>query len=647
MTAGSDRGSALVLALLVTFVITLLGVAFLLMAQTETRIARNEARSTQALYLAEAGAQTVRGWFDRPGTALGFPDPAVVRRAQREVIDESDPYEGAPIAGAGEYKQNVADATDVDLDGDGLADLFRRPYRGGIGVEHAMMGREGAPDMRIDDQDADDAVKSYLSDLSRTLFGTSLDSPGQIARISRIDVYAPPYVSVAGNWSRYGLGTVKVTARVYRLDSDGDEAAVLAEHSVETVLNEIPYGTPVYGPLHACGDLTFGGTLSVHWGAVTASGDILGYDPGVPTIVPGLPRQPPPGPRLDRLWVSEPEQADCLLEYTTRVDSADVPDPWLRVVAKGTIVDADEDAHPYPPQVGLPETVGLFPVRNAVNPCVPGSASALGCCDRSNLFQHHPLVGCPEYDYDFWKTIARSGRSGVHYYVHTGAGLFKEGGVDESAELTFHAITHGKTGLFFFDTEDQLAPHDDDNDGVPDNLIEAPIAVTGNWQSAGFVFLNADTFLINGPLTPPTDVELRAPGEPFLDEDANRLYDDGEAWINLAYPPTLGDAFVVDALDNTTDDGGANPGGPVRNSTGPVPISSPASFYGILYTSGSVTASGSGIFYGSVICPGRRHPRRSRSGAGLLLGRPHFHGLAPRGPGALPRVAATRWTDEP
>ena len=39
-----ERGSAMVLAILVTVIMTLLGVSFLMMAQTENRIAENEKR---------------------------------------------------------------------------------------------------------------------------------------------------------------------------------------------------------------------------------------------------------------------------------------------------------------------------------------------------------------------------------------------------------------------------------------------------------------------------------------------------------------------------------------------------------------------------------------------------------------------------
>ena len=61
-----ERGSALVIAVLVTVILTLLGVAFLLMGETENKIAENEKLSAQALYFGEAGVRVVKRWFDRP-----------------------------------------------------------------------------------------------------------------------------------------------------------------------------------------------------------------------------------------------------------------------------------------------------------------------------------------------------------------------------------------------------------------------------------------------------------------------------------------------------------------------------------------------------------------------------------------------------
>jgi Tfp pilus assembly protein PilX len=46
-----ERGSALVLATLITVIMSLLGISYLMMAQTENTIAENERNAAMALYV--------------------------------------------------------------------------------------------------------------------------------------------------------------------------------------------------------------------------------------------------------------------------------------------------------------------------------------------------------------------------------------------------------------------------------------------------------------------------------------------------------------------------------------------------------------------------------------------------------------------
>jgi Tfp pilus assembly protein PilX len=61
-----ERGSALVIALLIMVIMTLLGLAFILVGETEARIARNQRDMSQAQFVAEGGARMVKNWFERP-----------------------------------------------------------------------------------------------------------------------------------------------------------------------------------------------------------------------------------------------------------------------------------------------------------------------------------------------------------------------------------------------------------------------------------------------------------------------------------------------------------------------------------------------------------------------------------------------------
>ena len=73
------------------------------------------------------------------------------------------------------------------------------------------------------------AAKTALTNLSNALF-TGYPGGGLRARVTSLDVYAPPYVQVGGTWTRFGLATVKVVAQIYQGYPDGSEK-VLAERS--------------------------------------------------------------------------------------------------------------------------------------------------------------------------------------------------------------------------------------------------------------------------------------------------------------------------------------------------------------------------------------------------------------------------------
>jgi len=76
-----EAGSALVVALLVTAVVTLLGIGYLFLAETEERIAAHQRDRARLLALAEGGARMVKRWFDAPvrGSAAAPENPFLGR----------------------------------------------------------------------------------------------------------------------------------------------------------------------------------------------------------------------------------------------------------------------------------------------------------------------------------------------------------------------------------------------------------------------------------------------------------------------------------------------------------------------------------------------------------------------------------------
>ncbi len=608
-----ERGSAIVLALLVAVILTLLGISFLWMAETEVRIAENEKLAAQALYVAEGGARVVKSWFDKPSVALHVPEMAEVDRTLRTIdLDGAGP--GVPQAAGGGipyYKEGV------DADADGEDDLFLRPYRGG--TEHALLGTPDGPDVRIDAGDPSSAP--FLRELSIAL-ASDLEGPLFRARIARIDVFGPPYVQDGAVWVRYGLGTIRVTVELRRGTEGGPEERVVAQRTVQAVLNEAPYPGP-YGALHSCADIEWSDGLSVRWGAMTAilNSDLPADEDDYPESVP---RSIPGTPALDSVWGGGWPQS--LADWRSAVDGSAIEDPWFRVLVGGTMGLSVGGTNQQP-----------FPS--------PWSTGAGGCCDHSNLFRRLYYVGCPVYDYDLWKSIAAAGDSHVRYYVWDSGTQYRENG--RGAPQEFADITDGRTGIYFFDTADGLPPRDDDADARYDNLAPPIVVSGGTWSFRGFLFLNAESFRVSGATG--RTAELRAPGEPFHDSSGppDGAWQAGETWVNLAYDSANPyAAFVVDGSDNLQDPGGTGSGA-VRNSTGP-PLSASVHVEGILFTNGAFSSRGNGTYFGSVIA------RQGVSEAGGAAGRPDLfwddrirRGDWPPEGWTLPRVILTRWAADP
>src|SRR5262249_1160114 len=112
------------------------------------------------------------------------------------------------------------------------------------------------------------AEKNYLNTLNSTLFG-SFPTPLQQTKVTEILVYGPPMLTISGVRTRYGIATIKVTAKVYE-QVGGAAERTIATRSVRAVLNQAPH--PASGPIQSCNELQAKGNFAAHWGLVTAVG---------------------------------------------------------------------------------------------------------------------------------------------------------------------------------------------------------------------------------------------------------------------------------------------------------------------------------------------------------------------------------------
>jgi len=301
-----ERGSALVIAVLLMAILTLLGVSYLFMADTENRIAENERLSAQAFYFGEGVTREVKRWFDRPpysasgGANLSRPTTAILDRSKR-IIDTDGPGPNPETQANGSallpyYKLGV------DRDGDGNDDVFDKPYRSGlsdmfVGTRPAPDGT--GPDIVIDRTDP--AARVFLDGLSEKVMPGYPNGAANIAaRAIRIDVFAPPYLDTGGgNWVRYGVATISTHVQILR-DPGGPAEQVMADRTITAVLNETPFAG-AFGPFHSCDEVGWGNQFKVHWGpatAVTTGNMPVGANTGMSLSIP---RDIPPTPKLDLL----------------------------------------------------------------------------------------------------------------------------------------------------------------------------------------------------------------------------------------------------------------------------------------------------------------------------------------------------------
>lgn len=246
-----QRGSALLVSLMVMVGLSLLGLGFVAITETESSIASNERNAVQAQFAAETGARAVvemfqdTEWAQKNGI---LPKNLPAFKTFRDVPGKE-----------GYYKQNS------------MHMLFDKPFKG-ADYNNKLYG-----DGDIEPPTADvwiyygknTASDDYLDDLNAKLFVPDPEHNEQV-RISDIRVYAPPVPGAQRNadgfWddanhARYGVATIKVTAQ--KLNG----GRVVAERGVKAVLLETPFPT-VDGAIETSGTLVGQGSFEVYWGKV-------------------------------------------------------------------------------------------------------------------------------------------------------------------------------------------------------------------------------------------------------------------------------------------------------------------------------------------------------------------------------------------
>ena len=577
-TDDRQRGSALILAILVTAILGIVGATVLQLADGEMKIAAHGRDRDQLLNVAETGARMVKAWFDQPvsgdpSSAVNIRhallgrhdprDPADFDRTRRMIDHDNNPATSRVAADGTTGREFYRQGRSV-VSGRPHLDLFSKPYRGGTTLQ--FLGSESGPDIVLEDRPG---VSDLLDEINADLF----PDQNTTGRIEKIEIFAPIGSDAVSPTDRLGVATVKVTAA--RFDRSGRNLA--ARSVVRMGLAEIPTNAP-RGPLESCGDLTALGPLRARWGRVLAAGDVM------------LPDQ------LDRLdgfvasafpyasfglRISGSASGGDLADWLNDPDDS-VEDPWLKVVAGGNLVGWHT----------LPDQPLPFNQTRSID------------LDHSNLFQRAPGITCATFDYDLWKRIAMSGMPGdrhLHYFAFDpGTGLFREGGAGTPRSV--RDWTHGRTGIFFFDTADGSRPG---------SLNRTPPVVIsgGDWHTAGLIYLNAVSFAADSVAG--VDRVVLPPGEPYDVMDHDGARDGLETYVNLMYGTTIGSGALTDDILKqsvaTQNVSAASPDGErygvattLQRDPRGLPTLAAVNLFGVLYNSGDIVAEGSVVVYGSL-----------------------------------------------
>lgn len=579
----SDRGSALLVSLMVMVGLSLLGLSFVAISETENAISVNERNKTQTQALAEAGAKAVVQWFQDPDTM-----------ADRDLLPANDEdYKTQRVVAAytGYYKPDTVN----DL-------LCDTPF--GPKEPNMLFGDEDHADINIVDGANGD------SDAFIDAFNANFFFDEDAGRVTSIRIYAPPIVGgalVNGFWvggQRYGIATVAVTAQKFNAGG-----VAIAQATCRIVVAPFPLPGPG-GAIQAGGGIATNGAYEVHWGAIESEDDgdtyvkreftsfpwFDAYDrayfeygldsstewkANTDYIVGAIVRPTNAATAKLReyvvtvagtshatdepLWDSDPE-TDGTVTYAERTPTIypiqtvsnpagyrehawlyemlqrTVEDPWFTVRTRGRV-----DGKEYGPgPADLPHAYDYAALADA-DMTIAGNF-VTGGENQSHYFQYQtfndrPLykeVSIPKFDYDFWKAAAIAGRGqpGVYYLEHKGGGNFTDGVTTQG----FSAWIAAKQGFLFFDSNNNLNPQNGAG-----TLVAGGADPCG---AKGVIYMNYDEIKSTG-CAKGKDGWYNQPGEPFRDIGYRKVNEE-TVGINIKFE------FTTDAAGSAVYDKGYN-----------------------------------------------------------------------------------------
>lgn len=493
-----ERGSALVTTMMVMVVMTVIGLSFLMMADTENQIAVSDRDSRQVLYVALSGAKLAESWFN-------VPDPAY-----NPLVPSKDDCNLALRIGDSDY--NGTNDIDVPTNGTsqryrggtatGAYRLFDKPFRGAI--RDTFWGSYDHPDVLITNSEPES--NEYLDRMS-SLFNMGNNPSLAGVQITEIRVFAPPFDPNLQR--RFGICTI--TCRAAKTLRRGGKSRRVSEREVSFVLQEMPFPAPG-AAIESSATVDVNGNFGVHWGGTYTEGDIS-LQSGSNFPGNAVPREntsryryanfAPNAPDLDTSMAA-PGVQNLLTQLLA--GPVNIKDPWLNFRCVGSIAEAtNNDDQPWPYEYA--NTGGVV-------------------ADKSIFFQNQ-TYSFPELDYDFWKAFAQQRTRNSHYFKYTGTGgggepEFAPNGVGAPNTFAHWVNTENgfKPGVYFFDTTNARSPQNGGTGVLTPSIKVNSSTVdsaSGDFIMEGLIFTNSTLIDSSGISGSAVRRRVNMPGEPFLD----------------------------------------------------------------------------------------------------------------------------------
>lgn len=531
MNKKSQRGSALLVTLMVMVGLSLLGLGFVAISETESAISTNQRNSTQCQAVAEAGARAVVEWFQDPSWARS--------------LDMMPPNNGAHAGLKITRIYNAAGTSSGVYKSSPTTKLFDLPF--GPGETDRFYGTEQNPDILIN-RTTEPAAEigagnDHITRLNQVLFGNNRDS----GEITEIRVYAPPIdgaqlvANATGQrffigGTRYGVATIQVTAQKFA-PGDTARANPLASKTVRTVVGPFPLPIPG-GPIQTASTagINFGGASDVYWGLEMSAGPIT--DTKNPGTLP---------------WANPYERAHFERGYDDAV--------WPYPVA-GSVFDNNNYLQELVEKTYQDPWFGsrAFTTNSTVNPgydyfrdeILPGNSdpkNRFGAFAQqdADIYPTKKMVRFPDIRYAFWKRITQSaaGNKGLYYFACEDATCnnFKRNGTGTSHPMAYwvNTTTAGSNlgpGIYFFDTKTGANPQN--ADGSTNTAILTPAQswnsgdFNGSFRMVGFIYMNVSNFSTQGAGNAAVRTAYNMPGEPFRDIGYRVIDPTTKLWITDA-----------------------------------------------------------------------------------------------------------------